>query len=304
MEKICIRVPATSANCGPGFDTLGVACTLYNELSFELLPKAAGLVLEASGEGSAYLKPSANNLAFKSFFSVWNTVRPNDTVGLKITMHNKIPMSRGLGSSSSAIVAGIYAAKVLSGSNLSQEELLNFATDIEGHPDNVAPALLGGFTVSYMDGKRAHSLSFKPALPLKLIAAVPGQSLATSLARKSIPQQVKHADAVFNVSRASLLIAALMSGSSEHLAAALEDRLHQPYRAHLIKGLEAVFAAAKTAGAYNAIISGAGSTIMAYAAADAAHDEIAAAMRQAFMDNGQSCTTHILDIDYHGVQQI
>lgn len=304
MDKIYIQVPATSANCGPGYDSLGVACTLYNTLSFEILPEEAGLMLEAEGEGSEYLKASANNLVFKSFFAVWNFVQPDNAIGLKITMQNNIPMSRGLGSSSSAIVAGVYAANVLSGSRLSQEELLNFATEIEGHPDNVAPALLGGFTVSYMEGTKAHSLSFKPALPLKLIAAVPEQRLATALARKAIPKEVAHVDAVFNVSRASLLIASLMSGSAGHLAAALEDKLHQPYRAHLINGLQDVFNAARDAGAYNAIISGAGSTILAYAPADAEHEKIAAAMQQAFIANGQSCRTHILDIDYQGVRQL
>lgn len=300
MEKIRIQVPATSANCGPGYDTLGVACTLYNELSFELLPLSAGLVLEANGEGKEYLVASENNLVFKSFFSVWRAAQLSE-VGLKISMQNNIPMSRGLGSSSSAIVAGVYAANVLGGNKFSQDELLNFATAIEGHPDNVAPALLGGFTISYMEGSNAHSLSFKPVLPLKLIAAVPEHKLATSLARKAIPKEIKHTDAVFNVSRASLLVAALMSGSGEHLAAALEDRLHQPYRAHLIPGLHDVFAVAKEAGAYNAIISGAGSTVMAYAADDADHAKIAAAMQQAFEAHGQKCQTHILDIDYQGV---
>lgn len=300
MEKIRIQVPATSANCGPGYDTLGVACTLYNELSFELLPPSEGLVLEANGEGKEYLVASENNLVFKSFFSVWRAAQLSE-VGLKISMQNNIPMSRGLGSSSSAIVAGVYAANVLGGNKFSQDELLNFATAIEGHPDNVAPALLGGFTISYMEGSNAHSLSFKPVLPLKLIAAVPEHKLATSLARKAIPKEIKHTDAVFNVSRASLLVAALMSGSGEHLAAALEDRLHQPYRAHLIPGLHDVFAVAKEAGAYNAIISGAGSTVMAYAADDADHAKIAAAMQQAFEAHGQKCQTHILDIDYQGV---
>lgn len=304
MNKICIQVPATSANCGPGYDSLGVACTLYNVLTFEILPPADGLLLKVSGEGSEYLAASEDNLAFNSFFAVWKAARPDDAVGLKITMDNKIPMSRGLGSSSSAIVAGVYAANVFCGSRFSQDELLNFATEIEGHPDNVAPALLGGFTISYMEGGKAHSLSFKPALPLKLIAAVPEHKLATALARQAIPQQIRHIDAVFNVSRASLLVAALMSGSGQYLAAGLEDKLHQPYRAHLIPGLQDVFNAAKKAGAYNAIISGAGSTVMAYAAADADHEGIADAMQQAFAMHGQKCQTHILDIDYQGVRQL
>ena len=304
MEKITLQVPATSANCGPGFDVLGIACTLYNKLTFEITEPQQGLALKVYGEGAEYLKASRKNLAFRGFFAVWDKVCPDKRIGLKVTMENNIPMSRGLGSSSSAIVAGIYAANVLSGNTMTKQQLLNVATEIEGHPDNVAPALLGGFTVSFMDAAGAHSLSLKPPAGLKLIAAVPEQKLATSLARKAIPQTVAHQDAVFNVSRASLLVAALLSGSYEYLGEALEDRLHQPYRAHLIPGLADVFAAAKQTGAYNAIISGAGSTIMAYAAADAPLTQIAAAMQGAFAKHDQQCTMHILDIDEHGVQQI
>lgn len=304
MEKITLQVPATSANCGPGFDVLGIACTLYNKLTFEITEPQQGLALKVYGEGAEYLKASRKNLAFRGFFAVWDKVCPDKRIGLKVTMENNIPMSRGLGSSSSAIVAGIYAANVLSGNTMTKQQLLNIATEIEGHPDNVAPALLGGFTVSFMDAAGAHSLSLKPPAGLKLIAAVPEQKLATSLARKAIPQTVAHQDAVFNVSRASLLVAALLSGSYEYLGEALEDRLHQPYRAHLIPGLADVFAAAKQAGAYNAIISGAGSTLMAYAAADAPLTQIAAAMQEAFAKHDQQCTMHILDIDEHGVQQI
>lgn len=304
MEKITLQVPATSANCGPGFDVLGIACTLYNKLTFEITEPQQGLALKVYGEGAEYLKASRKNLAFRGFFAVWDKVCPDKRIGLKVTMENNIPMSRGLGSSSSAIVAGIYAANVLSGNTMTKQQLLNIATEIEGHPDNVAPALLGGFTVSFMDATGAHSLSLKPPAGLKLIAAVPEQKLATSLARKAIPQTVAHQDAVFNVSRASLLVAALLSGSYEYLGEALEDRLHQPYRAHLIPGLADVFAAAKQAGAYNAIISGAGSTLMAYAAADAPLTQIAAAMQEAFAKHDQQCTMHILDIDEHGVQQI
>ena len=161
MNKVSIRVPATSANCGSGFDTLGLACTLYNEVTYEITP-TRGFQLEVTGEGAEYLKPCGRNLAFASFFRVWNEVTDRERIGLKITMHNRIPMSRGLGSSSSAIVAGIYAGNILSGNRFNDDELLGFATEIEGHPDNVAPALLGGFTISYMDGRKAHSLRVEP----------------------------------------------------------------------------------------------------------------------------------------------
>ena len=287
MNKVSIRVPATSANCGSGFDTLGLACTLYNEVTYEITP-TRGFQLEVTGEGAEYLKPCGRNLAFASFFRVWNEVTDRERIGLKITMHNRIPMSRGLGSSSSAIVAGIYAGNILSGNRFNDDELLGFATEIEGHPDNVAPALLGGFTISYMDGLKAHSLRVEPAKPLKFIAVVPERRLPTVLARQAIPKEVPHHDAVFNTSRASLLVGALFSGEYQYLSAGLED----------------VFVAAKEAGAYNAIISGAGSTVMAYADMNADHEKIARAMQDAFLKNNEPCAYHILDLDLDGVKEI
>ena len=303
MNKVSIRVPATSANCGSGFDTLGLACTLYNEVTYEIT-SSRGFQLEVTGEGAEYLKPCGRNLAFASFLRVWNEVTARERIGLKVTMHNRIPMSRGLGSSSSAIVAGIYAGNILSGNRFNDDELLGFATEIEGHPDNVAPALLGGFTISYMDGRKAHSLRVEPAKPLKFIAVVPERRLPTVLARQAIPKTVLHHDAVFNTSRASLLVGALLSGEYQYLASGLEDKLHQPYRAHLIPGLEDVFEAARNAGAYNAIISGAGSTVMAYANVKADHEKIARAMQDAFLKNNEPCAYHILDLDLDGVKEI
>lgn len=303
MNKVSIRVPATSANCGSGFDTLGLACTLYNEVTYEIT-SSRGFQLEVTGEGAEYLKPCGRNLAFASFLRVWNEVTARERIGLKVTMHNRIPMSRGLGSSSSAIVAGIYAGNILSGNRFNDDELLGFATEIEGHPDNVAPALLGGFTISYMDGLKAHSLRVEPAKPLKFIAVVPERRLPTVLARQAIPKTVSHHDAVFNTSRASLLVGALLSGEYQYLASGLEDKLHQPYRAHLIPGLDDVFEAARNAGAYNAIISGAGSTVMAYADVNADHEKIARAMQDAFLKNNEPCAYHILDLDLDGVKEI
>ncbi len=303
MKKVSIQVPATSANCGPGFDTLGLACTLYNEVTYEITD-AKGFQLEVTGEGADYLKPFGRNLAFASFLRVWNEATCGQRIGLKVTMHNRIPMSRGLGSSSSAIVAGIYAANALCDNHFSQDELLAIATDIEGHPDNVAPALYGGFTISYMEQGKAHSLRLLPAKPLKFVAVVPDSKLATVLARQAIPETVPHKDAVYNTSRASLLVGALLSGNYNYLGMALEDRLHQPYRAHLIPGLADVFAAAKEAGAYNAIISGAGSTVMAYASPEADCDRIAGAMVAAFAAHGEHACYHVLDLDTEGVKII
>ncbi|WP_405384170.1 homoserine kinase [Phascolarctobacterium sp.] len=303
MNKVTVRVPATSANCGPGFDTLGLAVDLYNEATYEITD-TKGFQLEVTGEGAEYLKPFGRNLAFASFLRVWNKVMDGKRIGLKVKMINRIPMSRGLGSSSSAIVAGLYAANCLCDNYYTRDELLNIATEIEGHPDNVAPAIYGGFTISYMENSEAHSLKLIPAKPLQFIAVVPDSKLPTVLARQAIPKTIPHGDAVYNASRASLLVGALASGNYEYLSMALDDKLHQPYRAHLIPGLYDVFAAAKAAGAYNAIISGAGSTVMAYAAPEADGEAIAKAMVATFAQQGEHACYHILHLDTQGVQAI
>lgn len=301
-KSVRVIVPATSANCGPGFDVLGAACNLYNEFTYELTER--GFELEVTGEGSGRLHASGKNLAFLAFFRLWNELTDRRYTGLKVTMHNRIPLSRGLGSSSTAIVAGLMAANYLTGSTLTRQQLVDYATEIEGHPDNVAPALLGGFTVSYMSHGKAASLRFVPKKPLSFIAAVPAEPLSTARARQAIPEVVSHKDAVFNAGRSALLVSALLTGEYKFLPDALEDRLHQPYRMPLINGTQAVFKAAKNAGAYGAIISGAGSTLMAYAAADADSEAIGRAMQQAFEKAGQQAVYHVLKLDEEGARVI
>ena len=298
-EAVIVKVPATSANCGPGFDSLGLACTLYNTFTYEVCKDGLELVID--GEGKDLLSADAGNLAFAAFFKVWNKMTDQE-IGLKVHMRNNIPLSRGLGSSSTAIVAGLMAANYMTGSTLTKADLVNLATEMEGHPDNVAPALLGGFTISYMEDKTAHSFSFIPAKKLKLVAVVPSMPLSTSKARAAIPTLVPHCDAVFNASRTALLIGALMSGEYSYLSAALEDKLHQPYRASLIPGMEEAFTAAKAMGAYNAIISGAGSTLMAYAPVTGNPDEIGQAMVAALAAKGMDAIYHVLNIDIEGAK--
>ncbi len=304
QKKVRVRVPATSANCGPGFDCIGVALNYYNIFSYEITSQP-GFQLQVEGEGAGYLKPYGKNLAFASFLQLWNRYTQGERIGLKLEMENHIPLSRGLGSSSSAIVAGLFAANHLLGSPYQREQLLRMATDIEGHPDNVAPALFGGFIVGYVDMEgQVHSLRLEPAAPLQFIAVVPERRLSTALARQALPKVVPHADAVFNSSHTALLVAALLSGRLELLGEALKDKLHQPYRAHLIPGLEGVFAAARQAGAYQAIISGAGSTVMAYAPLTADGTAIGEAMAAAFRQAGEACSYHVLTMDQEGVKAL
>jgi homoserine kinase len=303
MEKsVTVRVPATSANCGPAFDCMGFACTLYNEFTFTITDREFGFKLQVEGQGEGMLHPSGHNMAFASFLRLWNQVTDRKRVGINLSMINHIPMSRGLGSSSAAIVGGLLAANALSEAHLSQEALLQYANDLEGHPDNVAPAIYGGFTISCLENGKPYSLRFLPPEPLKFIALIPEKPLSTALARKVLPAQVSLQDAVFNESRTALLAAALMSGKYEYLSLALKDKLHQNYRAPLISGTEAVFAAGKKAGALNCIISGAGSTLMAYALPSADGDAIGRAMAEAFAAHGQKGEVKILELDTEGAK--
>lgn len=299
MERtVTVRVPGTSANCGPGFDTLGVACTIYNDLTLSLLPTQR-LEISVEGEGAENIPLDERNMVWRAIQRVLKRVRRAAAYpGAVIHMVNHVPLSRGLGSSAAAIVAGLKAANVLLDNPLSRRELLQMATDMEGHPDNVAPALLGGFTVSMLHQRRAESFSFLPRLPLKLVVAIPAFPLSTRLARNALPETVPLADAVFNVSRAALLVGALLKGNPRFLRHAFDDALHQPYRAKLIPGMYEVMEAAKRAGALGAAMSGAGPCLMAYTLEHEA--AVGDAMVQAFRSHDIEARCLILDIDHRG----
>ena len=301
-KSVTVRVPATSANCGPGFDSLGLALTLYNDFTFTISDETFGFSLEVEGEGKDSFHASGRNMAFASFLAVWNKITNHKRIGIDVHMHNEVPKSRGLGSSSTAIVAGVTAASILSGANLTLDEILQEANSMEGHPDNVAPAIYGGFTISFQEDGVAHTLRTIPQMPLQFIAVVPDMQLSTHMAREAIPKEIPHPDAVFNSSRTALLTAALLENRPELLQFALEDKLHQPYRAKLIPGLREVFAAGEAAGAYKCIISGSGSTLLAYASPDKDGNAIGKAMVDAFARFGQTAVYHILQLNTKGTE--
>ena len=301
-KSVTVRVPATSANCGPGFDSLGLALTLYNEFTFAVSDEQSGFTLDVEGEGKDSFHASGRNMAFASFLAVWNKVTGHKRIGIHVQMKNQVPKSRGLGSSSTAIVGGVTAASILSGANLTQDEILQEANRLEGHPDNVAPAIYGGFTISFQENGVAHTLRTVPKMPLQFIAVVPDMQLSTHLAREAIPKEIAHTDAVFNASRTALLTAALLEDRPELLQYALEDKLHQPYRARLIPGLPEVFAAGEASGAYKCIISGSGSTLLAYASPEIDGNAIGKAMADAFAQCGQRAVYHVLQLDVKGTE--
>ena len=299
-RTIRVRVPGTSANCGPGFDAIGVACTIYNDLELTLKGEE-GLVIEIEGEGAANIPADERNIVLRAIRTILKRAHREDEVkGFHIRMTNHIPLSRGLGSSAAAIVAGLKAANALLGNRFSRRALLQMATNIEGHPDNVAPAIFGGFTISVVTRGRVECFSLMPRMPLKLVVAVPEFPLSTRLARSVLPEQVKMKDAVFNVSRAALLVAALTKGQPRFLRNAFADALHQPYREKLIPGMKDVFRAACRAGALGASLSGAGPCLIAYTLEN--EEAVGQAMVEAFQEHEIEAHALQLSLDAHGAR--
>lgn len=300
-EMFSVRVPGTTANCGPGFDTLGIACTIYNELDLTIT-EGTGVSIANQGEGSENLPCDESNVVYRAVKAVYEAAG-KPLPGLKLELRNNIPLARGLGSSAAAVVAGIVAANASLGEPLNDDVLLRLATDFEGHPDNVAPALFGGITISTVeeDG-RINVFRFLPPKPLFMAVAVPSFELSTSTARSVLPVNVPLKDALFNVSRSSLLTAALASGEYEHLRFALRDKLHQPYRNNLIPAMQDVFDAAISSGALGAVISGAGPTLLAFS--EESDMTVADAMVTAFANAGITAKGHLFKIDAAGAQVI
>jgi homoserine kinase len=260
MDSVHVRVPATSANLGPGFDALGLALTLYNRI--EMAVGTGETRVEVSGEGAATLERDAANLVCRAATRLYRELgRP--CPALMVRLENNIPVARGLGSSSSAIVGGLVTANALAGGPLDREALLRLAVELEGHPDNVAPALLGGLQLCvHHEGRLLHvALPLPPGM--RLVACVPEAVVSTAAARAALPPAYPRADAVFAAGRAALLVAAFATGRLELLHAGMEDRLHQPYRAPLVPGFQAALRAARAAGADGACLSGSGSTMLA-----------------------------------------
>ncbi len=299
-QTITVRIPGTTANCGPGFDTIGIACTIYNELSLTL-GEPDGFSLAVTGEGADTIPANERNIACQAVRALLRKVGRTGP-GIAIRMHNAIPLARGLGSSAAAIVGALVAANAATGDTLDKQELLAMATALEGHPDNVAPAIFGGITISSIVGGAPQSLRFIPPAPLRLVVAVPEFGLSTKAARQVLPKTIPFADAVFNVSRVALLVGALCQGRFDLLGSAFEDRLHQPYREKLIPGMTDVLAAARERGAIGAALSGAGPCLIAFARDNAA--AIGAAMVNAFARHGVKAAYRDLGIDSDGAKVI
>ncbi|MFM7887435.1 MAG: homoserine kinase [Pseudanabaena sp.] len=291
-----VSVPATTANIGPGFDCLGAALSLYNHFEFSLADR---LTITASGEGADKVERDQTNLVYRAITKFYQHLdRPIPPIAFHTD--TKIPLSRGLGSSATAIVGGIVGANLLAGSPLSQMELLDLAIAMEGHPDNVAPAMLGGCQLmasNQSGGWEYCDLAWHESIGI--VVAIPNFELSTAKARQVLPKQFSMHDAVFNASHLALLSHGIQTGNVGWLKAGLQDRLHQNYRQSLITGIAEVQAAAIAAGAYGLVISGAGPTLLSLAPIGTI-DAVAQAMNHAWQAIGVNAMTKCLAIAKDG----
>jgi homoserine kinase len=264
-RRVVVDVPASAANLGAGYDALALALDLRDRFEVELVD-SPGLELSVEGEGEGVLPASRDNRFIISLETGlrWALGQVPANLGVRVKMTNQIPLARGLGSSAAATVAGLVAADALAGGGLEQRRLLTLSIEIEGHPDNAAAALLGGFVVIALVDGRPETVRFDVPRDLRVVLFVPEVPLSTAAMRAALPREVPHRDAVFNLGRVALGVAGLASGRTDTLRALTEDRLHEPYRAEVFPALPRLVAAARGAGALGACLAGSGSTVMAF----------------------------------------
>lgn len=279
MKKVTVSVPASTSNLGPGFDALGLALELRNEITVTIGDHGAEPLVIVEGEGLGQLSGGGENLVARAVSTVLAGRRLG---GLTIRCVNKIPLARGLGSSAAAAVGGLAAANELIGRPLSLQQLFEYASVLDGHPDNAAAAVFGGLAACLREGKETRAYKLQTHPDLRAVVCVPELQLKTADARAILPQDVSRDAAVYNVARAALLSAALSDGHWDRLGPAMDDRLHQPYRASLIPGFAAVLTAARGAGARGACLSGAGSSILALGSVSDPLEAVGQAMVDAF----------------------
>lgn len=303
MTPFTVVVPCSTSNLGSGFDAVGMALG-GPDLLVRATPGGAGLrIASISGEGADRLaRDGSNRLVQAAHLAVQAAGRDPGELRAQLEVHSSIPLRRGLGSSAAAALAGALVADRLLLGAVGEERALEIAVRLEGHPDNVVPSLRGGAQVAVLDpAGRVVSCPIRLGAPLRAALFIPDQELATSAARAVLPQTVKLADAVHNLGRAALLVAALEAGRLELLAEAMDDRLHQPARATLLPWLPSLLAAAREAGAAGAALSGAGTTVLALCAPGRAHD-VARAMRDQAEARGLAGRPEVVEVGVPGAR--
>lgn len=313
VSTVTVSVPATTANLGPGFDCIGAALTLYNQFKFTRLEANAATRLSITVEGTeaARVNTGADNLVYQSFVKLYKHIGKTPPP-VQIEIELGVPLARGLGSSATAIVGGLVGANCLAGVPLDENEVGRIAIALEGHPDNVVPALLGGCRLAatglsdepHRHGERKEEWEIceipwhSEIVP---VVAIPDFELSTEEARRVLPTQYSRADAIFNTAHLGLLLRGLETGRGDWLRVAMQDRIHQPYRTSLIRGYDAVRSAAMDSGAFGMVISGAGPTLLALAEAALA-SKVVEAMAAAWKDEGIMAQVRSLSIDTQGAK--
>ncbi len=277
MKRIRIDVPATSANLGPGFDSLGMALDIADTYTVEFDASGREILVDEATCAEAEIDRSDHYACqgYRAYAADAGVTLP----GASFTREGQIPVGKGFGSSAAAIVAGLAAAAHAAGEQDGQDRMVRLAAHLEGHPDNSSAAILGGVTVAFCDGEAVHALNVVNHVSLGVALFVPDMPLRTVEARRILPEHVSVRDAVYNLSRSAYLVTAFAWGRWEQAAPAMQDRLHQPYRTHLIPGLDCVIAAAVEAGAFGASLSGGGPAVLAFGPQELSH-EIAARMEE------------------------
>ncbi len=300
-RRVVVKVPATTANLGPGFDALALALDLWNQAEFS--PAADGrIAVQVRGEGGDVLPMDERNAVAQAALMIYRRAgRP--CPGLRIRCVNRVPLRSGLGSSSAAMLTGMLGANALLGSPFSHEEILELAIEAEGHPDNVASAMLGGLTASLIQDDHVLSLRLPLASrrsPIHVTVALPNFDFPTAQARAVLPARLERRDAIHNISRAVIVTEAFRRGDLHLLGEAMEDRLHQPYRLPLIPGAQDAMQAMKKAGASAVALSGAGPSLIAFSAAE--ESAIGEAAKRAFAQAGLSSRVYRLRISRRGAE--
>ncbi len=297
-QSLTIQVPATSANLGPGFDCLALALGLYNQVTFEVSGQPQVCI---HGEGRDFLPKDHHNLIIKAMNYFTERLGLPSFSGISIQAFNQIPTGSGLGSSASAVLAGLLAANQLSGRSIPDRDILLMATELEGHPDNAAAALWGGLVIVVQGEKAPIVKRFDLHVP-DLVVVVPDIHFPTIKARKALPTSISIQDAVFNIGRAVLTVEALRQNDQNLLSRVMEDRIHQPYRLKLLPGAEKAIRNALDAGASACVLSGAGPGLIAFTAAN--HHQVSDAMRSAFAELGIPSRCFVLPVTNQGARVI
>lgn len=302
-KLITFKIPATSANIGSGFDSVGLALNLYNEIHIYENDNSKKIEFEIFGEGENEISKK-DNMIYSAMKLVFKKLKSKPKKGYIIKCINRIPLSRGLGSSSAAIIGGLLCSNFILGNKLKiEKDILNMAVQIEGHPDNVAPAILGGIVSGVVKKEEDFKyIKIKPPKNLKAIVSIPDFYLSTEIARNILPKEITRKDAIFNISRAALLTSALFSNRLDLLEIATEDKIHQDYRAKFIPNLNQLFKETKKAGAYSVTISGAGSSILALTKDDKnIIEKVSKAMHSSFKKKNINSIIKVLNIPAKGI---